>query len=124
MLPRLLIRRCGHLSLEVHYELILTTSSPPHARAPSLRFAPLGVSARPSLPFPNDIQPGSYSVGDARNACRLVEARDAPDANRKQTGASYPLIRKHAVVSGGSDQLTTRRADRRSRAMRSSRPAS
>jgi hypothetical protein len=25
-----------------------------------------------SLPFPNHIEPGSPSVGDARNACRLV----------------------------------------------------
>jgi hypothetical protein len=37
---------CGHLSLEVHSELILTTSSPPHARAPSVRFAPLEFAGR------------------------------------------------------------------------------
>src|SRR5262249_12592787 len=43
------LRCCRHLSLEVHSEQILTTSSAPHARAPSVRFAPLdraGSSSR------------------------------------------------------------------------------
>src|SRR5215813_15145832 len=66
MLPRPL-RCCGHLSLEVHSELILTTSSPPHARAPSVRFAPLAGS----------------------NVIRSIETPRVPHAARG--AAAYPL---------------------------------
>src|SRR5215813_14498603 len=71
MLPRPL-RCCGHLSLEVHSELILTTSSPPHARAPSVRFAPLAGS----------------------NVIRSIETPRVPHAARG--AAAYPLSARAA----------------------------